>query len=88
MNSKRLLGKTGELIAQCFLILKGYRILKVNYRTPYGEIDIITQKNQTINFLEIKYRKHIPSSLEIVSYKQKQRIEQSIQYLYYATPPI
>jgi putative endonuclease len=33
---------------------KGYKILERNYRKPYGEIDIIAEKDGIIRFVEVK----------------------------------
>lgn len=55
MNNLRL-GNKGEDIAYHFLIKKGYRILERNYHTHWGELDLITLKNQTLIFFEIKTR--------------------------------
>ncbi len=55
MNNK---GKLGEEIAVNFLITKGYKIIKRNFRTKFGEIDIIAEKGNDIIFIEVKYRKN------------------------------
>lgn len=47
-------GKLGEDIAEKYLINKGFRILHKNYWKPYGEIDIICEKNGVTHFLEVK----------------------------------
>ena len=38
------LGKKGELLAQEYLLQKGYKILDVNWRFQKAEIDVIAQK--------------------------------------------
>ena len=47
-------GALGEDIACTFLIRKGYKIIKRNYRKPWGEIDIIAEKNDEVRFVEVK----------------------------------
>jgi putative endonuclease len=54
--SNTLLGKWGEEQAAVHLEQKGYRILERNYRTGYGEIDLIAEREQTIVFVEVKTR--------------------------------
>ena len=44
----------GEDSASDFLKKKGYRIIERNYRTKFGEIDIIAQEKKTICFVEVK----------------------------------
>jgi putative endonuclease len=50
------LGKAGEDIALDFLCKRGYRIIARNYRTRYGEIDIIADDGGTVCFVEVKMR--------------------------------
>jgi putative endonuclease len=52
----KALGSEGEALAVEFLRKKGYKIVKKNYRTPIGEIDIIAKDGDTIVFLEVKTR--------------------------------
>lgn len=52
---KRQLGDLGEKIACDYLKKQGYLILEQNYQKPWGEIDIISQKDKkTIVFIEVK----------------------------------
>ena len=58
---KRKFGDSGEKIAEEYLIEKGYKIIEKNYLKPWGEIDIVGKKNETIVFFEVKTReaKHV-----------------------------
>jgi len=49
-------GVAGEVLAARFLRDKGYRIMSSNYRSRFGEIDIIAQDGQYIVFVEVKAR--------------------------------
>ncbi len=49
-------GRDGERLALDLLKKSGYRILKRNYRSPYGEIDIIARDGQCYCFVEVKSR--------------------------------
>jgi len=53
---RQSLGHLGESIAAAFLEKKGYTILGKNWRTPYGEIDLIAKENNVISFVEVKTR--------------------------------
>lgn len=49
------LGALGEEAACLYLVRKGYSLISRNYRTPYGEIDIITKApDKTLVFIEVK----------------------------------
>ncbi len=49
-------GKIGEEIAVKFLIKKGFKILRRNYRYGKGEIDIIAMDGDKLIFVEVKTR--------------------------------
>ena len=47
-------GAIGEDIACKFLERKGFQILEKNYRKPWGEIDVIAEKDHVMHFVEVK----------------------------------
>jgi len=49
-------GKIGEEIAVKFLMKKGFKILRRNYRYGHGEIDIIAMDGDKLIFVEVKTR--------------------------------
>lgn len=53
-RSSQSTGALGEEIARKFLVSKGYRIIESNFRRPWGEIDIIAEKGDTVRFVEVK----------------------------------
>lgn len=69
------LGKKGERIAKEFLKKKGYSILKENYRTPFGEIDIIAREKDVLVFVEVKTRTDLTfgSPFEAVNERKKEK---------------
>jgi putative endonuclease len=58
-TTKKLTGIAGEEKAVKFLRRSGYIILERNYRTKFGEMDIIAKdkKKDTLCFIEVKTRK-------------------------------
>lgn len=72
---KKFLGRAGELKAAEFLEKKGFKILKTNYKTHVGEIDIIAEDDKTLVFIEVKTRSGdgygAPS--EAVDYKKREK---------------
>ena len=53
---KKLLGGAGEKRVAAYLKKQGCKILKRNYRTPFGEADLIVQDKDEIAFVEVKTR--------------------------------
>ncbi len=51
------IGKKGEIAALKFYIQNGYEFAGKNYRSKYGEIDIILKNSEYIVFSEVKTRK-------------------------------
>ncbi len=54
-KNKRL-GSRGEGKARRYLKRNGWKILEKNYKNPFGEVDIIAQKEDVIAFIEVKTR--------------------------------
>jgi len=50
------IGKWGEDVAAKYLEERGYSVIACNVRTPYGEIDIIVEKDGFTIFVEVKTR--------------------------------
>ena len=53
---KKVLGRKGERLVAEYLKKQGVAILKRNYRTPFGEADIIAKDKDEIAFIEVKAR--------------------------------
>jgi putative endonuclease len=70
------LGMDGEEKAAVFLQSKGYVILERNYKTKYGEVDIVAQDLDTIAFVEVKSRTtySFGGPEEQISWKKQQRV--------------
>lgn len=66
-------GQVSEYLAALYLMLKGYRIVALRYRTKLGEIDIIAKRNLAI-FVEVKARREEMSAIDAVSPKAQNRI--------------
>ena len=56
MTKNKQIGDFGEEFAAAYLAEQNYIILERNYRTPYGELDIIAQEGETMVFVEVKTR--------------------------------
>ena len=84
-NDTRKKGEIGEKVAEKILIEKGYEIVKRNYFSAFGEIDIIAKKSDEIIFVEVKSRRNgsIETPAEAVTpSKQRKIIKTAEKYLY------
>ena len=55
-NRNQTVGGWGENVAAGYLEQRGYKVTARNVRTPYGEIDIVAEKEGFIIFIEVKTR--------------------------------
>ena len=67
-------GLYAEFFAAFILILKGYRILKMRYKTHVGEVDIIARKRDVLAFIEVKARQNMDDGLYAVTPRASSRI--------------
>ncbi len=75
-------GKYAETFAALLLRLKGYTIKQRNWQSPFGELDIIAQRGDTLVFIEVKYRTSIDQGLySITPHKQKRLINGAADYM-------
>lgn len=49
-------GHYAEEVAGQYLQKQGYKVLELNWRTRYCEIDIVAQKDNCVFFVEVKHR--------------------------------
>ena len=76
--------KKGEALAGKLLKKRGYKILKRNYVSKYGEIDIVAYDKGTISFVEVKTsqsKNYGPPELAVTKEKRKRIIRTALNYL-------
>lgn len=69
-------GAWAESIALHYLGARGLRLLTRNYRCLAGEIDIVMKDNNTLVFIEVRYRASTDygSPLETINHTKQRRI--------------
>jgi putative endonuclease len=83
--NRRELGAAGERAAERALVKKGGRVLARNYRTRFGEIDLIVGFRDLIAFVEVKTRTNAAfgaPSEAVDSRKQARIAKTAMQYLH------
>lgn len=82
------LGQWGEqLVAQSYEV-KGYTIIERNFRTRYGEIDLIASNETSLVFIEVKTRrsKKFGEGFEAVDFRKQEKLTITAE-LYMVTNP-
>ncbi|MGH6874919.1 MAG: YraN family protein [Aestuariivirgaceae bacterium] len=67
-------GRTAELVAALFMMMKGYRPLAWRLKTSLGEIDLIMKSGRRIVFVEVKTRAEIDKGLASITPFNAQRM--------------
>jgi len=80
--NKRQIGSIGEDMAVEFLKSRGVKILERNYQNRFGEIDIIGREDNTLLFIEVKYRKNesFGYPLEAVGFAKQEKIRKMARF--------
>lgn len=83
-KDNKIIGDSGEKLAQAYLISKGYRILNTNYKTDLGEIDLVVTNETDLIFVEVKTRSGLDYGYpaEAVTFAKQKKISQvAAQYI-------
>lgn len=85
MGRERIeIGSLGEKLALELLKAKGYRVKCKNFRTPFGELDIVATHRGSIVFIEVRTRTTSslgPPFLSVTRIKQTHIIKNALFYL-------
>ncbi len=75
-KERQKLGREGEELARKFLLSKGYKIVKRNFRTPFGEIDLIAYQKKVLAFIEVRTKtsSNFGTPEESISLSKKKKI--------------
>lgn len=77
--ANELLGRWGESLAAGYLQKKRYTIMAANYRSRFGEIDLIAENKKFLVFVEVKLRKSadFAQAKEFVDRRKQERLKQT-----------
>ena len=75
-DARRTFGTLGEGHAASYLRSKGYKILHEQWKSPYGEIDLVAKQGDEIVFVEVKTRRGNTSG-----YPEESVTKQKIRHL-------
>ena len=80
--NKRRVGTEYEDMAERFLERNGVRIISRNFRSRYGEIDLVGHDGTYYIFIEVKYRRSgkMGQPIEAVDIRKQHRISRVADY--------
>lgn len=83
--ARPLTGKNAEEKARRFLEVQGLRFIEANFRSRFGEIDLIFLEKDTLVFVEVRARSrtHYGSALESIGYTKRQKLLKTALYYQY-----
>lgn len=82
MERNNVVGSWGESLAASYLKKKKYKIVAMNFRCRYGEIDLIVSNKEYLVFVEVKSRKsnRFAAASEHVDFYKQRRLRTTADY--------
>jgi putative endonuclease len=79
----RSIGTTYEQLGADYLENEGYKFVSRNLFTPFGEVDLILEKDDRLFFVEVKFRsnQNYGSARESITTLKLKRLKKSVAYL-------
>ena len=79
---KKVLGRAGEKLVADALKKQGCKVLSTNYKTPFGEADIVVLDGDEVAFVEVKTRTNekYGTPREAVGYDKQRRYRKIAEY--------
>lgn len=76
MATQRISGSDAESLARAHLEARGLKLIASNFASRCGEIDLIMRDQQTIVFVEVRYRNNAAygTPLETVGQRKQKRL--------------
>ena len=81
-------GKTGEEFIKGLLVEKGYKFVCSNFKSRFGEIDVIVRDDRYIVFVEVKTRKRgsLVNPFEAITPTKQKKIMRTAEYYLLINP--
>jgi len=88
MLTSRQSGAQWERTAESFLRSHGLKLLQRNFSSRFGEIDLIMEDEETVVFIEVKYRAQSRhgSGAEAVTFQKQARISRTAAWFLAKNP--
>lgn len=87
-RARRGRGRRAELIALLSLMVRGYRPVARNLKTPVGEIDLVVRRGGILAVVEVKTRDTYADAAESILPLQQARIRRATEWLLSSRPDL
>lgn len=87
-KARRSRGRRAEALALLALMLRGYRPVARNLRTPVGEIDLVVRRGRVLAVIEVKTRGTLADAAESIRPEQQARIRRAAEWLLNRRPDL
>ncbi len=79
---KKEIGDFGERESRKWLEMQGYKTIHEKFTSPFGEIDLIMKKENTVVFIEVKTRTSLAYGTpgESITQKKKEHMKKTALY--------
>jgi putative endonuclease len=86
--NKQQTGRWGEKLAEEFLLNQGMLLLYRNFRSPFGEVDLVMQEGTTVVFVEVKTRSSRTFGFpeEAVTARKQEHLIKTVSWYYQEHP--
>ncbi len=79
-NINKMRGNNAEQLALVYLQNKGLKLIKQNFYSRLGEIDLIMQENNTTIFVEVKLRNTLDNAIISITKHKQQKLFKTAKY--------
>jgi putative endonuclease len=76
-------GIIAEYVCIVLMFFRGHKIIGRRIKTPVGEIDVLTKKNNKLHVVEVKYRKRNLDEAKLALCQSAKRVKQAYVWLKY-----
>jgi len=87
-RARRARGRRAETLALLALMLKGYRPVARNLRTPVGEIDLVMRRGGVLAVVEVKTRASLADAAFSIGAEQQLRLRRALEWLLSGRPDL
>lgn len=81
-TERQINGQRAEALARAYLQERGLDFVCANFRTPFGELDLVMREGESLVFVEVRYRRSLAfgGAAASIDRRKQMRLCRSAQY--------